>query len=61
MREPSYVERIKRFDDVALVTITEIFRDEDGNLKCKTVSEYETLSRGATDSARKEIKRLLEN
>lgn len=50
-----YVPVITRFGDTAMVRIVQLVDDRS---RMVTVEEYETLSRGATASARKSIARL---
>jgi hypothetical protein len=58
MTQEFYLDEIKRYEDCAVVIITRVNIDDDGHRKYTDVSEYETASKGATASARKEIKRL---
>lgn len=45
---------IERRGDVALVSVTLFREDECGDITSERLEEYETLSAGATNSARKE-------
>lgn len=57
--KPIIWKEIKRFGDCALVTITKSTLNADGKTyRHERLAEYETLSKGATASARREIKKL---
>ncbi len=60
MSQVLFLDFIKRYDDCAVVTITRVDIDDDGNRKYNDVSEYETANKGAKASARKEIKKFEE-
>lgn len=47
---------IARQGDTAIVTIFDVPKDADGNRFVRVHAKYETLSRGATASARRTIK-----
>lgn len=57
MTKPFFRKEIARNGDVALVSIYRVTFDGE-RYSQKLVSEYETLSRGATASANREIKKL---
>jgi hypothetical protein len=58
MPKPFISHLIDRFGDTAMVKIVRVtFTDEAGNYKTETLEHYETLSRGATASARKSAKK----
>ena len=56
--KPFITHSIERYGDCAMVTVVRISEREDGSLCSETLSEYETLSNGATASAKREMKKF---
>lgn len=58
MLKPFVSHSVERYGDCAMVTIVRItFTNEAGAYRREVLEQYETLSRGATKSARKSAKK----
>lgn len=56
--KPFITYNVERYSDCAMVRVVRISERQDGSLKTETLSEYETLSKGATASAKREMKKF---
>lgn len=58
MTQLLFIDEISRYSDYALIRIYQVDITINGDRKYTIVSKYETANKGATASARKEIKKL---
>jgi hypothetical protein len=56
--KPFITYNVERYNGSALVRVVRVSERQDGSLKSETLSEYETLSNGATASAKREMKKF---
>ena len=58
MSRPFLAKEVDRYGDCARVRVYRIDGRDDGGFSRRLLADYETLSRGATASARKEMRKL---
>jgi hypothetical protein len=56
--QPFLTYNIERYGDCAMVRVVRVSERQDGSLRSETLSEYETLSKGAAASAKREMKKF---